>query len=172
MAILPLAGIGSVDTRALEKLEAHDTSDFSGCKLAKFSTLPFSNIISSSTAPFDIVQFDVWGPSPVSIKGDSKYYVSFIDDFTRYTWIYLVIRRFDFLTVFKEFRALIKTHHSIVVKCFLCDLGGEYTSNEFVGLLKSVGTISLPFVLSALRIADVFTKPHSGPRFCFLTDKL
>ncbi|GJZ98671.1 uncharacterized mitochondrial protein-like protein [Tanacetum coccineum] len=34
------------------------------------------------------------------------------------------------------------------------------------------GTISLPFVPSALQIADIFTKPHSGPRFCFLSDKL
>ncbi|GJZ64969.1 uncharacterized mitochondrial protein-like protein [Tanacetum coccineum] len=34
------------------------------------------------------------------------------------------------------------------------------------------GTISLPFVSSALEIANVFTKPHSGPRFRFLTDKL
>ncbi|GJZ00872.1 uncharacterized mitochondrial protein-like protein [Tanacetum coccineum] len=34
------------------------------------------------------------------------------------------------------------------------------------------GTISLPFVLSALQIVDIFTKPHSGPRFRFLNDKL
>ncbi|GKE67695.1 uncharacterized mitochondrial protein-like protein [Tanacetum coccineum] len=34
------------------------------------------------------------------------------------------------------------------------------------------GTISLSFVPYALQIADVFTKPHSGPRFRFLTDKL
>ncbi|GKC23358.1 uncharacterized mitochondrial protein-like protein [Tanacetum coccineum] len=33
-------------------------------------------------------------------------------------------------------------------------------------------TISLPFLPSALQIVDVFTKPHSGPRFHFLTDKL
>ncbi|PWA99646.1 RNA-directed DNA polymerase [Artemisia annua] len=33
-------------------------------------------------------------------------------------------------------------------------------------------TITLPFVPCALQIADVFTKPHSGPRFYFLTDKL
>ncbi|GJV72017.1 retrovirus-related pol polyprotein from transposon TNT 1-94 [Tanacetum coccineum] len=128
-------------TGALGKLDAHDISDCSGCKLAKFSALLFSNNVSSFTAPFDTVHSDVWGPSPVSTKGGSKYYVSFIDDFTRYTWIYLMKRRSDFLTVFKEFRALVKTQHSAIIKCFRCDLGGEYTSNEFVGLLKSDGTI-------------------------------
>nr|GEZ34513.1 Gag-Pol polyprotein [Tanacetum cinerariifolium] len=86
----------------------------SGCKLAKFSALPFSNSVSSSKAPFDLVHSDVWGPSP---------------------------RRSDFLNVFKKFRALVKTQHSAVIKCFRCDLGGEYTSNDFVGLPKSDGTI-------------------------------
>ncbi|GKC73533.1 Toll/interleukin-1 receptor domain-containing protein, partial [Tanacetum coccineum] len=53
--------------RALVKLDTHDISDRSGCKLAKFSILPFSNSISSSTAPFDLVHSYVWGPSPVKI---------------------------------------------------------------------------------------------------------
>ncbi|GKC06470.1 hypothetical protein Tco_0998080 [Tanacetum coccineum] len=44
---------------ALENLDTHDISDCSGCKLAKFSALPFSNIVSSSKAPFDLVHYDV-----------------------------------------------------------------------------------------------------------------
>ncbi|GJU42697.1 hypothetical protein Tco_1195654, partial [Tanacetum coccineum] len=40
---------------ALGKLDAYDISDFSGCKLAKFSALPFSNSVSSSNALFDLV---------------------------------------------------------------------------------------------------------------------
>nr|GEV04679.1 uncharacterized mitochondrial protein AtMg00810-like [Tanacetum cinerariifolium] len=126
---------------ALGKLDAHDISDCSGCKLAKFSAQPFINSISSSTAPSELVHSDVWGLAPVSTKGGSKYYVSFIDDFTRYTWVNLMKRRFDFLTVFKQFRALVKTQHSAVIKCFCCDLGGEYTSNDFISLLESDVTI-------------------------------
>ncbi|PWA98143.1 gag-pol polyprotein [Artemisia annua] len=118
-------------TGALGKLDAHDISDCSGCKLAKFSALPFSNSVSSSNAPFDLVHSDVWGPSPVSTKGGSRYYASFIDDFTRYTWIYLMKRRSDFLTVFKEFRALVKTQHLTVIKCFRCDLG-EHNKLKYI----------------------------------------
>ncbi|GJY30724.1 DnaJ protein P58IPK [Tanacetum coccineum] len=58
--------------RALGKQDARDISDCSGCKLAKFSALPFSNSFSSSNAPFDLVHSDVWGPSPVSTKGGSR----------------------------------------------------------------------------------------------------
>nr|GEW51511.1 Gag-Pol polyprotein [Tanacetum cinerariifolium] len=48
-----LASIG-----ALGKLDTHDISYCSGCKLAKYSAQPFSNSISSSTAPFDLVHYD------------------------------------------------------------------------------------------------------------------
>ncbi|GKD14697.1 hypothetical protein Tco_1199104 [Tanacetum coccineum] len=64
----------------------------SRCKLSKFSTLSFKDSISSSNAPFDLVHSGVWGPSHVSTKGDSRYYVSFINDFTHYTWVYLMKR--------------------------------------------------------------------------------
>jgi len=56
-------------TRALENLKTCDISDCSGCKLAKFFALPFNRSISVSSSPFDLVHSDVWGPSPVAIKG-------------------------------------------------------------------------------------------------------
>ena len=130
-----------VSTGALGQLKAHDISDCSGCKLAKFAALPFHKSVTYSLAPFDIVHSDVWGPAPMPTKGGSRYYVSFIDDFTGYTWIYLMKRRSDFLDIFKDFRAHIKTQHKAVIKCFRCDLGGEYSSNAFCRLLASDGTI-------------------------------
>ena len=128
-------------TGVLGSLHNHDISDCSGCKLAKFSALPFNISVSFSSAPFDIIYSDVWGPSPVSSKGGSSYYVSFIDDHTRYTWVFLMKRRSDFLGIYRDFRNLVQTQHSAVIKCFRCDLGGEFTSNEFTKLLASDGTI-------------------------------
>ncbi|GJS30220.1 gag-pol polyprotein [Tanacetum coccineum] len=128
-------------TGVLKKLDTHDISYCSGCKLAKFSALPFSNSVSFFNVPFDLVHYDVWGPSPVTTKGGSRYDVLFIDDFTRYTWVCLMKCRSDFLIVFKEGKALVETQHSAFMKCFRSDLGGEYTFNDFVGLLKSDGTI-------------------------------
>ena len=36
---------------------------------------------------------------------------------------------------------MVKTQHNIVIKCFCCDLGGEYTSNKFSELLAYDSTI-------------------------------
>jgi len=71
-------------TGALENLKTCDILDCSGCKLAKFYALPFNRSISVSFSSFDLIHSDIWGPSPVAIKGGSRYYVSFIDDHTSY----------------------------------------------------------------------------------------
>jgi len=55
-------------TGALGNLKTCDISDCSGCKLAKFSVLPFNRSISISSSPFDLIYSDVWGPSPVATK--------------------------------------------------------------------------------------------------------
>jgi len=52
--------------------------------VVKFSILPFNRSISISSSPFDLIHLDIWGPSLIAIKGVSRYYVSFIDDHTRY----------------------------------------------------------------------------------------
>ena len=117
-------------TGALGKLQTCYISDCCGCKLAKLPALPFSKSVSVSYAPFDLVHSDVWGPSPVLTKGGSRYYVSFIDDYTRYCWVYLMKNRSEFFDIYHIFRAMVKTQHNSVIKCFRCDLGGEYTSNK------------------------------------------
>jgi hypothetical protein len=55
-------------TGALGNLKTCDISDCSGCKLAKFSVLPFNRSIYISPSPFDLIHSDVWGPSSVSTK--------------------------------------------------------------------------------------------------------
>jgi len=70
-------------TKALENLKTCDISDCSGCKLPKFSALPFNRSISISSSPFDLIHSDVWGPSPIATKRASRYYVLFIDNHTR-----------------------------------------------------------------------------------------
>jgi hypothetical protein len=59
------------------------------CQQAKSHQLPYSSSMSASKFPLELVYSDVWGPAPESV-GRKKYYVSFIDDFSKFTWIYLI----------------------------------------------------------------------------------
>ena len=68
--------------------------------------------------------------SSISLSG-YVYYVSFIDDFSRKTWIYFVKNKDEVFRKFKEFKALIKNHTKNNIKTFRLDNGREFTSNEF-----------------------------------------
>ena len=76
--------------------------------------------------------------SSSSLSG-SLYYFSFIDYFSRKTWIYFLKRKDEVFSKFKEFKALIKNHIEKKIKTFRSDNGGEFTSNEFKELCKESG---------------------------------
>ena len=60
------------------------------CQLAKSHQLPYTHSIHRTTMPLELIHSDVWGPAPISVGG-FRYYISFVDDFTHFTWIYLMI---------------------------------------------------------------------------------
>ena len=62
--------------------------DCISCQLGKQLVLPFKTSVSISTDIFDLIYSDVWEPSPVSSIGGSRYFVVFIDDYSRYSWIF------------------------------------------------------------------------------------
>jgi hypothetical protein len=59
------------------------------CQLAKSHQLPYNNSVHRSEFPLELVFSDVWGPAPTSVGG-YKYYISFIDDFSKFSWLYLM----------------------------------------------------------------------------------
>jgi hypothetical protein len=58
------------------------------------------------TAPLQLVFPDVWGPAIYSF-GSKKYCVRFIDDYNKFTWIYL-LSKYEVFTFFKEFQCYVE----------------------------------------------------------------
>ena len=87
----------------------------------------------------EIIHYDVCGPMSSSSLSGYVYYVSFIDDFSRKTWIYFMKNKDEVFSKFKEFKALIENHTEKNIKTFQSDNGGEFTSNEFKELCKHLG---------------------------------
>eukprot|EP00253_Pinus_taeda_P013498 PITA_13498 len=79
---------------------------------------------------------DVFGPVKVPSLGKSMYYVSFIDDFSRNTWIYFLKKKFKVFDKFKEFKALVKNQIEKKIKVLRSDNGGEFRSKEFEEFCK------------------------------------
>jgi hypothetical protein len=59
------------------------------------------------TTPLELVFSDVWGPA-IDSFGGKKYYVFFIDDFRKFTWIYLFYFKSEVLKYFYEFQQLVE----------------------------------------------------------------
>jgi IS30 family transposase len=64
------------------------------------------------------------------------YYVSFIDDFSRNTWIYFLGKKSKVFERFKEFKALVENQTEKRIKVSSTDNGGEFYENEFEELFK------------------------------------
>jgi transposase InsO family protein len=67
------------------------------------------------------------------------YTISFIDDYSRKTWLYFLKSKDEVFNKFKEFKALIENLSKRKIKILRSDNGGEYTSKEFVNFCKDVG---------------------------------
>ena len=68
-----------------------------------------------------------------------RYYILFVDHYSRFTWLYLLKSKTEAFSKFVYFHALIKTQFSATIKCFRLDGGGEFTSNEFKSYLSQHG---------------------------------
>jgi hypothetical protein len=69
------------------------------CQQAKSHQLSYPKSFNTSKAPRELIFSNVWGPACAFI-GRNKYYVIFIDDFSKFTWIYLLKHKFDVFQIF------------------------------------------------------------------------
>ena len=111
------------------------------CQLGKQTALPFNKSVSHALSSFDLIHSDVWGPSPIPTQGGSRYFVIFVDDFSRYTWIYLFKNRSELSQIYRDFTKMIETQFSKPIKVFRSDNAQEYKAHEFTDILHQSGTI-------------------------------
>ena len=78
-----------------------------------------------------LVHNDFFLPVSVPSLGKSMYYVSFIDDFSRNTWIYFLGKKSKVFDKFKEFKSLVENQTEKIIKVLRTDNGREFCGNEF-----------------------------------------
>ena len=115
--------------------------DCVSCQLGKQPTLPFNTSETVSTDIFDLIHSDVWWPSSISSIGGSRYFIVFVDDYSRYSWIFHMKHHSELLQVYSNFAKMIETQFSKHIKNFRSDNALEYTQYDFQVVLHSYGTV-------------------------------
>jgi hypothetical protein len=101
-----------------------------------------------------LVHSDVFGPVLIPSLGKSVYYVSFIYDFSRNTWIYFLRKKSEVFDRFKEFKTLVDNQIEKRIKVLRTDNGGEFCRNEFEEFCKKCGI--------ARQKTTPYTPQHNG----------
>lgn len=73
------------------------------CNIGKSHKLPISLAEGVYTAPLQLIQVDIWGLASI-ISSGSKYYISYVDAYSRFTWLYFLANKSDGVSVINSFQ--------------------------------------------------------------------
>ncbi|KAL2623656.1 hypothetical protein R1flu_003861 [Riccia fluitans] len=101
------------------------------CVFGKHKRSAFGIGIHRSTEVLEYAHSDVWGKSPIPSHSGKEYYISFIDDYLRYVWVYFLHHKSEVFATFVKWKAQVETQIGKKVRCLRSDNGREYISGEF-----------------------------------------
>lgn len=96
------------------------------CDLAKHKRVPFTTSNKKSSCPFYLVHTDVWGPANIPNISGAKWFLTFIDDCTRVTWVFLLKQKSEVSSVFLQFVSMIKNQFGVNIKRIRFDNANDY----------------------------------------------
>ena len=113
-------------------------SSCESCILGKQHREKFvSGVSYRAKAPLEIVHMDLCGPIQMPSLNGCVYFMTFIDDFSRKTWLYLLTQKFEAFEVFKRFKSMVENESGKSIKILSFDRGGEYNLTEFIQFYNS-----------------------------------
>ena len=94
------------------------------------------SIIDRALKPLELVHTDVYGPLKPMSDGKNRHFLTFIDDYSRKTWVYFLMRKSGVFDVFKEFKTLVDKQSGYYIKVLRSDQGSEYILDVFENYCK------------------------------------
>lgn len=128
------------------------------CLKGKQSRFPFSKHGNRATKLLELVHSDLCGPMEHLSIGKARYFITFIDDFSRKVFVYFLSSKTGILEIFRNFKSMVENQTECkiqqlqprsskivedkcgnTIKILRADNGGEYVNREFENYLKSCG---------------------------------
>nr|GFB47930.1 retrotransposon protein, putative, Ty1-copia subclass [Tanacetum cinerariifolium] len=104
------------------------------CMSGKMARKPYTHQVERAKDLLGLIHTDVCGP--FKIRQGASYFVTFIDDFSRYGYVYLLKHKHEVFETFKLFQKEVENQLGKTIKSLCSDRGDEYMSQEFLDHLK------------------------------------
>ncbi|CAN1268353.1 Retrovirus-related Pol polyprotein from transposon TNT 1-94 [Linum perenne] len=101
------------------------------CPAAKQTRIQFPDSVSRAECCFDLVHMDVWGPYSIASMGGHKYFLTIVDDHSRFTWVRLMSSKSEVRTLIADFVVMVQTQYGRMIKAFRTDNGLEFRMTDF-----------------------------------------
>jgi transposase InsO family protein len=103
-----------------------------GCLLGKQHRLTFpTGETWRAKELLELIHTDVCGPMRTPSLHNNRYFILFIDDFSRMTWVYFMKEKSEVFGIFKKFKTFVEKQSGKCIKVLRSDRGKEYNSHEF-----------------------------------------
>ena len=126
----------------LSNLESASNPTCEACLQGKMTRSPFVGQMARAKDILETIHSDVCGPFREMARGGFFYFITFIDDLSRYGHLFLMKNKSESFEKFKEFKAQVENQTGKSIKTLRSDRGGEYLSTEFIEFLKEHGIVS------------------------------
>lgn len=143
------------------------------CVEGKQSREPFNSQGNRASKLLEIVHSDVCGPMSVNSIGGARFFVSFIDDFSRKTYVDVIKRKSDVFDCFVKFKVLVENQLETKIKTLRSDGGLEYCNNRFRELCEKNGIIhqtTAPYTPQQNGLAERMNRTIIEKVRCMLSD--
>ncbi|CAG4960563.1 unnamed protein product [Colias eurytheme] len=132
---------GAVEGVSFPEKAEIDKSQCVTCCEGKLARLPFTHSGSRCDSVLEVVHADVCGPMETISEGKSRYFLLFVDDYSRMAFVYFLKAKNEAFKYFKVYKALVEKQTQKSIKILRTDNGGEFCSTEFESFLDKEGIV-------------------------------
>ncbi|GJU46520.1 retrotransposon protein, putative, ty1-copia subclass [Tanacetum coccineum] len=111
------------------------------CLSGKMTRKSFPHRPERATDLLGIIYTDVCGPLKHVSRQGASYFITFIDDYSCYGYVYLLKHKHEVFETFKVFKNEVENQLGKIIKALRSDRGGEYINQEFKDYLKACGIV-------------------------------
>lgn len=143
------------------------------CIQSKMSNEPFENNRKKTKETLELIHTDLNGPHSTTGYCGEKYFLTFVDDFSKCARIYCIKHKSETASCLKEYVNYVENQFSKKVKQIQCDNGKEYMNREILNFVKYKGiqlTTCPPYVHELNGVAERYNRSAMDIGRCLMRE--